>query len=522
MGYLMKNLVLFPVFLVVLAFSTYGQVTNLLVNNTSSGFTMASGGQFSWSYNVPNAGDTTLVEIWIDTDHNGVLNPAVDVLWTYFNQVDGDTRGQNGPPDGDGLANKFVSLQQNLGLAPASYIMVFKNHNSYKSIAGTITPLASPTFTISGTVTVPTGISKANIMLSLNNQGSNQGNTFWNAITDLNGNFSIKMNSDTSGNPWILNTNNNIIFGSAIVEPSGDTLRITPGTATYANNNFTVKASSAVITGTVRNEFGAPFISWGVQANSTTGNFFSYVQTDTAGVFKIGFLSTDLPQSNIFVGSGTNNNNNDTNFVTGMFEVTTINSGDTKSHDITIFKTNSTISGRITLNGNAPNYNMQIICLNADTGFVMTNTDINGNYIFHVSNKIYNYSIGVQQNNLPPGYVSSSITAHAGQTNVNLNITLSGVKSGISNIPEEFSLSQNYPNPFNPTTTINYSVAKEGQVKLTVYNSLGGKVATLVSENKPAGNYSVQFNASKLASGIYLYKLESGNFTAEKKLILLK
>jgi hypothetical protein len=85
-----------------------------------------------------------------------------------------------------------------------------------------------------------------------------------------------------------------------------------------------------------------------------------------------------------------------------------------------------------------------------------------------------------------------------------------------------FSLDQNYPNPFNPSTTINYSVAKEGNVKLTVYNAIGSKVATLVDQYKPAGNYSVQFNGSNLASGIYLYRLESGTFSDTKKFILLK
>ena len=85
-----------------------------------------------------------------------------------------------------------------------------------------------------------------------------------------------------------------------------------------------------------------------------------------------------------------------------------------------------------------------------------------------------------------------------------------------------FRLNQNYPNPFNPTTTINYSLAKEGNVKLTVYKSIGSKVATIVNENKPAGNYTVQFNGRNLPSGIYLYRLESGNYNATKKFILLK
>ena len=89
-------------------------------------------------------------------------------------------------------------------------------------------------------------------------------------------------------------------------------------------------------------------------------------------------------------------------------------------------------------------------------------------------------------------------------------------------MPQGFTLSQNYPNPFNPATTIKYSLAKEGNVKLTVYNAIGSKVATIVNEYKPAGNYSVQFNGSNFASGIYLYRLESGNYSAAKKFILMK
>ena len=86
----------------------------------------------------------------------------------------------------------------------------------------------------------------------------------------------------------------------------------------------------------------------------------------------------------------------------------------------------------------------------------------------------------------------------------------------------QFSLKQNYPNPFNPTTTINFSLAKQGNVKLSVYDITGSKVATIVNENKPAGNYSVKFNAFGIASGIYLYRLESGNYIAARKFILMK
>jgi len=86
----------------------------------------------------------------------------------------------------------------------------------------------------------------------------------------------------------------------------------------------------------------------------------------------------------------------------------------------------------------------------------------------------------------------------------------------------KFNLNQNYPNPFNPSTTIEYSIQKSGNVSLKVYDMIGNEVANLVSENQEAGNYSLEFNADNLPSGIYVYRLISGNFTDTKKLILLK
>jgi len=91
-----------------------------------------------------------------------------------------------------------------------------------------------------------------------------------------------------------------------------------------------------------------------------------------------------------------------------------------------------------------------------------------------------------------------------------------------SGLPSTIQLKQNYPNPFNPGTTINYSIKSSGIVKLMVYNSLGQRVATLVDHIKTAGNHSVYFDASNLASGTYLYKLTAGNTQVSKKMILLK
>ncbi len=93
--------------------------------------------------------------------------------------------------------------------------------------------------------------------------------------------------------------------------------------------------------------------------------------------------------------------------------------------------------------------------------------------------------------------------------------------------PTKFQLHQNYPNPFNPTTTIKYSVPKiinhkSSIINLKIYDILGREIATLVNENKPPGNYEVNFDGSNLSSGVYFYKMTAGSFTTVKKLNLIK
>ncbi len=89
--------------------------------------------------------------------------------------------------------------------------------------------------------------------------------------------------------------------------------------------------------------------------------------------------------------------------------------------------------------------------------------------------------------------------------------------------PVEFELSQNYPNPFNPTTKIDFGIRKAGKVQVKVYDMLGREVATLVDKNMNPGKHTVQFDATNLASGVYIYRImASGEFTAVKKMVLIR
>jgi len=88
--------------------------------------------------------------------------------------------------------------------------------------------------------------------------------------------------------------------------------------------------------------------------------------------------------------------------------------------------------------------------------------------------------------------------------------------------PKEFKLEQNFPNPFNPLTTIRYQIPKTEKVTLEIYNTLGQRVVTLVNKEQEAGYYDVHFNASRLASGLYVYRIKAGKHHAVKKMMVLK
>ena len=89
-------------------------------------------------------------------------------------------------------------------------------------------------------------------------------------------------------------------------------------------------------------------------------------------------------------------------------------------------------------------------------------------------------------------------------------------------LPAEFSLSQNVPNPFNPITTIEFELPKTSEVGLKVFNILGEEVATLVSDRLSAGSYSYEWDASNLASGVYLYRLQVGDYVKIRKMVLIR
>ena len=102
------------------------------------------------------------------------------------------------------------------------------------------------------------------------------------------------------------------------------------------------------------------------------------------------------------------------------------------------------------------------------------------------------------------------------------SMIMAGIADPDSPTPQSFVLNQNYPNPFNPTTSIDYALPKSGSVTLTIYNTTGQKIGEWVHENQSAGLHTIQFDGSMLPSGCYYYRVQSGDWTAGKKMMLLK
>ncbi len=127
------------------------------------------------------------------------------------------------------------------------------------------------------------------------------------------------------------------------------------------------------------------------------------------------------------------------------------------------------------------------------------------------------YSNSTLQHGGTDGYAIGDVNWYPSQ-----KATFTDVKEVPNTTPTKFELSQNYPNPFNPTTTINYTLSKTGFVSLKVYNILGQVVTTLYQGIQKAGTYKANFNASYLASGVYLYRLQQGSNVVTKKMMLLK
>lgn len=155
-----------------------------------------------------------------------------------------------------------------------------------------------------------------------------------------------------------------------------------------------------------------------------------------------------------------------------------------------------------------------------DGGIVAWNWDFGDDLTSDEQNPVHVYA--------EPGtyHITLTVTDNAGaQASVEATVQIApfvGLADGALAIPEEFRMHQNFPNPFNPTTTINYDISKESHVRIELYDLSGRLINTFVDKKQPAGYYSIHWDASRYSSGVYIYRIQAGGFSAVKKCLLVK
>ena len=179
------------------------------------------------------------------------------------------------------------------------------------------------------------------------------------------------------------------------------------------------------------------------------------------------------------------------------------------------------IRGIVTDFADAQPVKAKIFILNIPTAFVKTDS-IAGDY--HRMILPGNYSVIFTA----PGYVTDTVhnvpvtDSIATRLDHQMRRSVTNITTLENSLPQKSGLYNNYPNPFNPVTHLEFGISDLGFVSLKVYDILGKEVAVLVNQKLLPGRYKVKFNGSYFASGVYLYKLESGNFSETKRMMLLK
>ena len=259
---------------------------------------------------------------------------------------------------------------------------------------------------------------------------------------------------------------------------------------------------------------------YGVKATGYSNDLYSSYFLDTATGFVVGSSGLILKTSNggnnwTSIPSGTTNElrsiyfaNNTIGYIAGLYGAF-------------LKTTNGGNNWFIQPTGNSYSYS-SVYFTSIDTGYIS-------------SGKIYktiNGGVNWETQTVPPSVFLNSMSFPATDTGYvvgNGGVILKTVTGGTTNItqvsneiPDGFVLFQNYPNPFNPTTSINFCIPKDGLVKLVVYDVLGKQVAVILNGEQTAGTYQVTFDASKLTSGVYFYRLITEKNVVTKKMLLIK
>jgi hypothetical protein len=500
--------------------SSLQATVSVKVKGLASGASIVQGDTISWTISGIATGGTVTNQLWIDLDSNGVASSSKDILYQSFSQTDGVT---GDPGDMDGSVNGVIYVAMpNIGLAPAHYIFKTIYGTDTASATFTETALPSPTYTISGTVK-KSGIGVANILI---NGQSFSGSSEWDALTNASGSYTINTN-EASGKQLRVKVVSGSLPSGYTASPERDTVTLT---SNVTNLNF-ILTSGRFVTGTVTNSDGNPVAGLNVGVYPVSGGDGYDANTDASGKYVI---AADTGKYKVKFG----NDEDNAGYIITYYNQQHVDFyGDT----VKITSTTDTIK-----NINAVLYKGGVITGTMKNGTTLVQGSIAafaynayGNQLYQgwydAQNASYYFVVAFNQNNGSAStvyynqtavYPGTAVTVSAvGDTVKNINVDFGGTIAAVEKTSisaKSFELNQNYPNPFNPSTRISFSLPSTELVVLKVYDLLGRDVATLVNEVKTAGSYTATFHAETLPSGVYFYRLQAGNYTTTKKLVLMK
>jgi photosystem II stability/assembly factor-like uncharacterized protein len=426
----MKKTLLVVLFLTFAATFAQAQITNLTVNGVSSNFSVVSGDSVWWNFDLPTGG-TAYGEFWIDFNDNQQIDSASDRLLFSFYVTDGQANnGQGSPWDMDDSVNGHIIWGTRMGLAPAHYIFRLSNNGSSESIAGVVTPIINPPYTISGIVSPPNGVGRANIDISasaggeksVNNSGNVDPNQYL-ALTQSDGSYMIALDSNAAASPWDIKIMDQFSTYSSVPTDSVVSLSVNPNPGGI---NFTFLAASSIFQGVLTGEDGKRIASAKVQAqlmNNNNGNSYQSTTNDS------GFFEMGLPASAIVAGSPWRIWVSEDNIVPRYFppekDSLYISAAETVAVNLVAFLATDSITGYLTIDGHAPNgFAMQLFLNASDSGSTSANSDpTTGAFTFYVTPHIYNYFVSASSSSLPAGYeLLNQGAVHPGATGVVVNL----------------------------------------------------------------------------------------------------
>jgi hypothetical protein len=317
----------------------------------------------------------------------------------------------------------------------------------------------------------------------------------YDVLTDANGNYII-------GNQGFFNS---ILCLLSVEEPFAGYLSEPPMRSqilmyneSVSGMNFSFSPVVAKVTGYLRDDDNIPLRWSKVLVRGTSGDRQRNTLTNDSGWYSVSVDSTDILTGPFTLESGSYSDTH----IYALTHIDAINPNDNLSKNLLAYKNNSTISGRVTNNGDPLHEVSLVAATSGDSGFAKTVSEYGtGLFTFNVSNKIYTYHISPDTISIP------AVQGHPGDTGIVVSIVTS-VREREAGIPEGYRLYQNFPNPFNPTTVINYDIAANSRVRMILVNMLGQEIARIIDQEQSAGRYSATIDAANLPSGAYFYRLQ--------------